>query len=57
MRSHYNAIYKGILSLLYLEHAKDFAEKKEVGHAASYQKHHIFPKGSSVAQHFWWTQY
>lgn len=47
IRSHSNAIYKGVLSLLYLEQARDFAEKKEVGHATLYQKHHIFPKGSN----------
>ncbi|MCJ7635757.1 hypothetical protein MUP77_25615, partial [Candidatus Bathyarchaeota archaeon] len=47
MKSHSNAIYKGIISLLYLEQARDFAEKKEVGHAPSYQKHHVFPKGSN----------
>jgi len=50
MESHYHAIYKGILSLFFLEHARDFAEKKEVGHAASYQKHHIFPKGAIASE-------
>lgn len=49
IRQHGNVVYKGILSLLMLEHAKDFAEKKEVGHAPSYQKHHIFPKGCPVS--------
>jgi len=45
VRVHGNAMYKGILSLLVLEHAKDFAEKKEIGHAPVYHKHHIFPRG------------
>jgi hypothetical protein len=45
VRVHGNAMYKGVLSLLVLEHAKDFAEKKEMGHAPVYHKHHIFPHG------------
>ncbi len=48
VRVHGNAMYKGILSLLVLEHVRDFAERKPMGHAPEYHKHHIFPHGSGT---------
>lgn len=52
IKSNSSAMYRGVLSLLLLERAKDFAEKKEVGHARDYHRHHIFPKGSILSSNY-----
>jgi len=51
INSTWSAKYRGILSLLALEGAKDFISEQVVGNIKEYDKDHIFPKSSFSFQH------